>query len=300
MSQVTSILRIRRHYSATAFAASSSARHFTGYTQYRDQHPDSQLANDVDGLVGYMRFRDVTADGGRMFDGAGVAGTAEREAVVGHIDSSFAGIHEGDGKRSSTNNLSYYDFIISPEDARGLDLKAVTRATMAQLGRDAASSGLPPWIAAEHRNTRHPHVHVVVAGIRRLPTGRHRTLQITPARLQNMKASMTNEIDRQREARSQSRAQAVKHIRVPERHSALDRGNPAPPDRGPSVARSPSAVRTVRPAPAYRSRTRPAVLGKANRFMARMARHYQLEMERAVRERKWASQHEPDEMELAV
>ena len=297
MSQVVSILRIRRHYSATAAAARSSARRFAGYTQYRDQHPDSELARDVDGLVGYMRFRDITSHRGRMFDSAGTAGSAERESLVGYIDSSFTGIHR-DGKRSTTNNLSYYDLIISPERAAGLDLKAVTRATMAQLGRDAGTGGLPPWIAAEHRNTRHPHVHVVIAGIRRTPSRRYRTLQITPQRLQNMKQAMTGEIERQRDARVEARGEVVQRLGArPARVEVIRHGareSTLRTARGLAGGPSEAMART----PRVQARPRSHAAPRLRALSARLAHHYRREMQRAVRERKWASDREAG-MEMA-
>ena len=69
--------------------------------------------------------------------------------------------------------------IISPENARGVDLREVTRRTMAQLKHDCGR--LPPWIAAEHRNTDHPHVHVILAARHKEVSGRTRTLIINKA-----------------------------------------------------------------------------------------------------------------------
>jgi hypothetical protein len=86
--------------------------------------------------------------------------------------------------------------IISPEDARGLDLRELTRRTMAQLQNDCGR--LPPWIAAEHRNTDHPHVHVILAARQKEVSGRARALIINRPRLERMKGAMTMELTRQR------------------------------------------------------------------------------------------------------
>jgi len=86
--------------------------------------------------------------------------------------------------------------VLSPEHAKGLDLKALTRAAMDQLGRD--SGGTPPWIAAIHRNTGHPHVHVVMADRRELVPGHFRTVVINPARLSRMKLAINDELSLQR------------------------------------------------------------------------------------------------------
>lgn len=88
--------------------------------------------------------------------------------------------------------------VLSPEDARGLDLRQLTRAVMTQLERDAGGE-LGPWIAAEHRNTAHPHVHIVLAARRPAGPGRYSELLITRPRLERMKHSLAREISRQRE-----------------------------------------------------------------------------------------------------
>ena len=86
--------------------------------------------------------------------------------------------------------------VLSPERAEGLDLKALTRAAVDQLGRDAG--GTPPWIAAIHRNTKHPHVHIVMAARREIKGGHFRTVVINPTRLAQMKSAVSNELSRQR------------------------------------------------------------------------------------------------------
>jgi hypothetical protein len=86
--------------------------------------------------------------------------------------------------------------VLSPEHAEGLDLKALTRAAVDQLGRDAG--GTPPWVAAIHRNTGHPHVHIVMAARREIKPGQFRTVVINPARLAHMKLAMSDELSRQR------------------------------------------------------------------------------------------------------
>ncbi len=67
---------------------------------------------------------------------------------------------------------------------------------MASLDQDAG--GLGPWLAAEHRNTAHHHVHVVLAARREVAPGRFRAVLVTRARLERMKQAMRHEIERQR------------------------------------------------------------------------------------------------------
>jgi type IV secretory pathway VirD2 relaxase len=57
-----------------------------------------------------------------------------------------------------------FRFIISPEDGAELsDLTAYTRDVMAQVERDLGTK--LDWVAVNHHNTGHPHVHVVVRGV---------------------------------------------------------------------------------------------------------------------------------------
>jgi hypothetical protein len=66
---------------------------------------------------------------------------------------------------------------------------------MRGLERDAGP--LPPWVAAVHRNTQHPHVHIVMAARREVSPDRFKTLIITRPRLARMKESLAQEMSRQ-------------------------------------------------------------------------------------------------------
>src|SRR5207302_4436832 len=83
------------------------------------------------------------------------------------------------------------------EHAQGLDLRRLTLAAMSQLEKDLGTY-LPPWLAAEHRNTAHPHVHVVLAARREVAPGEFRALMLTKPRLARMKEALAHEIERQR------------------------------------------------------------------------------------------------------
>ena len=57
----------------------------------------------------------------------------------------------------------HFRFIVSPDDATELsDLKALTRDLMAQAQRDLGTK--LDWVAVDHWNTEHPHVHVIIRG----------------------------------------------------------------------------------------------------------------------------------------
>jgi hypothetical protein len=69
---------------------------------------------------------------------------------------------------------------------------------MKQLEEDAGPGGIGPWFGAEHRNTAHHHVHIVLAARRELEPGQFQALVITRSRLQRMKEAVGREIEGQR------------------------------------------------------------------------------------------------------
>ena len=95
-------------------------------------------------------------------------------------------------------------FVISPERAQGLDLEALTRAAVGRLESEMGVSDLR-WIAAIHRNTRHHHVHLVLAGMHQDAAGGYRRVDVSKPRLAAMKQAVSLEIERQRGERAPSR-----------------------------------------------------------------------------------------------
>jgi monoamine oxidase len=85
---------------------------------------------------------------------------------------------------------------------------------MKQLEADAGPGGLGPWFAAEHRNTAHHHVQVVLAARREIAPGRFSTLIINRARLQQMKEAIWADIEHQR-ASERERAEAMPARAIP-------------------------------------------------------------------------------------
>ncbi|HEY2707064.1 MAG TPA: DUF3363 domain-containing protein [Caulobacteraceae bacterium] len=64
----------------------------------------------------------------------------------------------------TSGDRHHFRFIVSPEDAAELEnLKAFTRDLMAQAERDLGTR--LDWVAVDHWNTGHPHVHVLVRGV---------------------------------------------------------------------------------------------------------------------------------------
>jgi len=172
---------------------------FLRYVQYRDHHELPERAAGVEGLVRDVAYRDAASPQGRLFDAQQTVGDRERKELNAYVRRSTAAARGLQGRPPR----AVYRLVISPEDARGLDLRAMTRATMASLSREV--SGLPPWVAAEHRNTAHPHVHVVMPAFREVAPGRYRQLVISKARLATMKESLARELERQRGVRPQDR-----------------------------------------------------------------------------------------------
>jgi type IV secretory pathway VirD2 relaxase len=97
--------------------------------------------------LAYLRRDGVTRDGepARMF---GVeTDDVDQEAFAERCD----------------DDRHHFRFIVAPEDASELtDIRAFTRDLMADAERDLGT-GLD-WVAVDHWNTEHPHVHVIVRG----------------------------------------------------------------------------------------------------------------------------------------
>jgi len=172
------------------------------YMQFRDQRPEPTRASGLDDFVRYVAHRDRTSPGGRIFGGEGPLTSADRRRLVEYVARSTKGlapkwVKTRDGKLEDRQR-AVYQLVISPDDWHGLDLRRITRAAMKQLEADAGVGGLGPWFAAEHRNTAHHHVQIVLAARREIAPGGFSTLIINRARLQRMKEAIWGEIARQR------------------------------------------------------------------------------------------------------
>lgn len=97
--------------------------------------------------IGYLQRDGVTRDGsqGRLFDTAG---------------------DEADGRAFAErckDDRHHFRFIVSPDDAGELEnLRTFTRELMDQASRDLGTR--LDWVAIDHWNTEHPHVHILVRG----------------------------------------------------------------------------------------------------------------------------------------
>ncbi|MHC2338215.1 MULTISPECIES: relaxase/mobilization nuclease domain-containing protein [unclassified Bradyrhizobium] len=62
------------------------------------------------------------------------------------------------------NDRHHFRFIVSPEDAADMaDLKGFARELVGQMEKDLGTK--LDWVAVDHWNTQHPHVHILVRGI---------------------------------------------------------------------------------------------------------------------------------------
>jgi hypothetical protein len=182
---------------------------FLRYVQYRDHHVDVSAPKEVEGMLRYVAYRDAASPQSRLFTATEPASDRERLQLGDYIARSVAGLEQPGAPRRQ--HRACYRFVLSPEDARGLDLRLITRQAMAQLETDLGAK-LPPWLAAEHRNTAHPHTHIVLAARREVSPGRFRSIVITRRRLERVKVAMRLEIARQRSERVAAREQLLARL----------------------------------------------------------------------------------------
>jgi hypothetical protein len=109
-----------------------------------------------------------------------------------------------------------WKLIISPENP--CDLVALTRKTMAGLEREL---GPLEWVAIVHRNTDHPHVHVVLRGINQ----RGQPLMIPPEMIRRgIRSIAEHEVTRQLGYRTPEQARLARENEIPaKRFTSLDR-----------------------------------------------------------------------------
>lgn len=98
--------------------------------------------------LGYLRREGVTRDGEK----ARLFGPETEEAAP----KAFAERCEKD--------RHHFRFIVSPEDAPEMgDLKGFARELVGQMEKDLGAK--LDWVAVDHWNTQHPHVHIIVRGV---------------------------------------------------------------------------------------------------------------------------------------
>jgi type IV secretory pathway VirD2 relaxase len=64
----------------------------------------------------------------------------------------------------AAGDQQFWKLIVSPEFGDRIDLSRLTRDLIRQMEKDLGAD--LEWVAVEHHNTEHPHVHVVIRGVR--------------------------------------------------------------------------------------------------------------------------------------
>jgi type IV secretory pathway VirD2 relaxase len=64
----------------------------------------------------------------------------------------------------TAGDQQFWKLIVSPEFGDRVDLARLTRELITQMEKDLGTK--LDWVAAEHHNTEHPHIHVVIRGVR--------------------------------------------------------------------------------------------------------------------------------------
>ncbi len=183
---------------------------FLRYVQHRDLHPTQSPGRpraEVSGLLKYVAHRDRPSARAELFGPGGTLTSEDRKAFASFVgsalDQSSAQLFRGRDGQLRDRRRAVYRLVISPERAKGLDLRRLTDAAVRRLERDSGLCGLH-WIAAVHRNTAHHHVHLVIAGMHHDGSS-YRRVDLTKQRLAAMKEELADAIDRQRGERIPNR-----------------------------------------------------------------------------------------------
>ena len=202
------IVRIKFTPAGSASDVRRAVGGFLRYVQHRDLHPDSKPGHptlEVAGLLKYVAYRDQATNRAELFGPEGIVGTKERKQFAEFVAQSIEGsppqvFRTRDG-RLIDRRRAVSRLIISPERAQGLDLESLTRAAVARLESEIGVGGLR-WVAAIHRNTRHHHVHLVLAGMANDEHCGYRRVDVSKPRLAAVKEAVAQEIERQRGERN--------------------------------------------------------------------------------------------------
>jgi hypothetical protein len=269
---------------------------FLRYVQHRDLHaePDAPTRPEVAGLLKYVAYRDRASARAELFGPEGTMGSAERKAftafVLRSLEESKPQLYRNREGEQVDRRRAVYRLVISPERAPGLDLRqlatAAVRAMESELGGDRLR-----WMAAIHRNTAHPHVHLVVAGMRETEQG-FRRFDLTKPRLAALKAAVAQEIVRQRAEREPAAVAERAPVAAPSdaRDTTQGRLTAPTPRPLPSVLFAPSP----KPLPSLRTWRRHRRLSRTSAPMLRLraaARRYAWQVAsdaaREAREHGW-------------
>lgn len=295
MRSSTAVIKLSWHSTAGGGGHVRSVAGLLNYVHHHDRHPDLEQTDGVEGLTRYVAWRDQATPDARLFDAEGTRDEADRARLAEYVERSIDGLEQTPGWRVRQNRKAFYHLIISPEDAHGLDLRRATRSVMTQLERDAGTGGLPPWIAAEHRNTLHPHVHVVMAARRQLRSGRYRRLDVPIQRLDRLHESLGADLQAQRDDRAQQRGSALRAVEAASKSPLRSRDTPsvvrsnAAPQDGRQKVDTLALAGAADRKPGLRREVTAFPATRVARIAGKLARHYMREAEREAMRRVEAS-----------
>jgi hypothetical protein len=256
---------------------------FLRYVQFRDQHAEPEPGG-LDAYMRYVAHRDRTSPGGRVFGRADDRPEVDRRRLVAYVMRSTKGVAprwvQGRDGRQVDQERAVYQMILSPEDWRGLDLRRLARAAMEQLEEDAGPGGIGPWFGAEHRNTAHHHVHIVLAARREIAPGKFQTVVISRTRLQRMKAAIGREIESQRGLEVERADKTPTRRHAPAGARSRQQGHVTLRWRKPRSRPLSGRTRSISTQPIRGSQ----IFGTALLRLRAVARNYQRQMERELAE----------------
>jgi len=138
----------RGGHAAAQFAARSGRQRVAVKARVVRARPGGQSAGSLRAHLRYIRGR---GDGAAGQDGVvfNSEGEVSRQDVLDFAERMDADRH-------------HFRFIISPEGAERLDLKAYTQELVAHMEQDLGTR--LEWVAGEHHDTDNPHVHLMIRG----------------------------------------------------------------------------------------------------------------------------------------
>jgi type IV secretory pathway VirD2 relaxase len=183
--------------------------------------------------LGYLRRESVTRDGEK----ARLFGPETNDADP----KAFAERCEKD--------RHHFRFIVSPEDAPEMvDLQGFTRELVGQMEKDLGTR--LDWVAVDHWNTQHPHVHVIVRGVaddgQDLVISRDYIKEGTRARAQDLvtqELGLRTDLDIQRALERQVEAERWTQL---DRQLARDADRHGVIDLAPNVAEKPDPFHSLK------------------------------------------------------
>ncbi|MGY3133765.1 type IV secretory pathway VirD2 relaxase [Bradyrhizobium sp. USDA 4501] len=147
------------------------------------------------------------------------------------------------------NDRHHFRFIVSPEDAADMaDLKGFARELIGQMEKDLGTK--LDWVAVDHWNTQHPHVHILVRGIAEdgqdLVISRDYIKEGMRARAQDLvtqELGLRSDLDIHRSLESQVDAERWTHL---DRQLVRDAGRHSMIDLAPNPAQQPDQFHALK------------------------------------------------------